>query len=279
MQGIRMMTDNRKEKHFVVPGLSRGLHILELLSQNHSGLMQTEIAQTLKLPIASVSRIVNQLEEMGYLRRNQDSKTFFLTLKMMQIGQSAMLDTSVLEISLPVMRQLRDEFHDTAAIGVIHDTSVVVVESIQGTHPFVFMPKPGHTEPIHPTGPGKAIMAWYGEVERDELMSRMTFKRYNERTITSRPAFIKELNRIRERGWALDDAEEYDGVYCIAVPIFDRTGYPIASIWITGPHDRIPASRHPAIATRMITLVSKVSEALGYRGPFSHRSHGTNANP
>ncbi|MBO7653617.1 MAG: IclR family transcriptional regulator [Kiritimatiellae bacterium] len=260
-----MKNDNRDD-HFVVPGLSRGLHILELLSQNHSRLTQTEIAQSLKLPIASVSRIVNQLEQMGYLRRNEDAKTFHLTLKLLQIGQRAFIDTSVLEISLPVMRQLRDEFHDTAAIGVIHDTSVVVIESIQGIHPFVFVPKPGHTEPIHPTGPGKAIMAWYSKEERDELMSRMTFKRYNARTITSRSAFIKELDRIRERGWALDDAEEYDGVYCIAVPVFDRTGYPIASIWITGPHDRIPASRHPAIAERMIALVSKVSEAIGYRG-------------
>ncbi len=254
-----------QEKFFSVPGLSRGIHIMELLAQRSDGLTQTEIAHELGLPFASVSRITIQLEEMGYLRRDPESKVFRLTMKMMVVGQRAMLGTDMLELAIPVMRQLRDELHDTIALGVIQGTNVVVVESLPGTHPFIFTLNPGFTGQIHVTAPGKAIMAWYDDAHREELLSRMRFKKYNERTITSRAAFVKELNLTRQRGWALDNAEEYDGVYCISVPIFDRTGFPIAAIWVTGPMNRVPSSRYPAIAARLNALVGTISAALGHQ--------------
>lgn len=253
-----------QEKFFSVPGLSRGIHIMELLAQRSDGLTQTEIAHELGLPFASVSRITIQLEEMGYLRRDPESKVFRLTMKMMVVGQRAMLGTDMLELAIPVMRQLRDELHDTIALGVIQGTNVVVVESLPGTHPFIFTLNPGFTGQIHVTAPGKAIMAWYDDAHREELLSRMRFKKYNERTITSRAAFVKELNLTRQRGWALDNAEEYDGVYCIAVPIFDRTGFPLAAIWVTEPMNRVPSSRYPAIAARLNALVGTISASLGY---------------
>ena len=253
------------EETFSVPGLSRGISILELLARQTEGLNQTEIAHALGIPFASVSRITIQLEEMGYLHRDPESKAFRLTMKMMVVGQRAMLGTDMLELAIPVMRKLRDELHDTIALGVIQGTNVVVVESVPGTHQFIFTLNPGFTGQIHVTAPGKAIMAWYDDARRDAMLSRMRFKKYNDRTITSRAAFVKELKLTRQRGWALDNAEEYDGVYCIAVPIFDRTGFPLASIWVTGPMNRVPVSRYHAIATRLNALVGTISSALGYQ--------------
>lgn len=253
------------DDNFSVPGLSRGIRIMELLAQRSDGLNQTEIAHALGIPFASVSRITLQLEEMGYLRRDPESKAFRLTMKMMVVGQRAMLGADMLELAIPVMRQLRDELHDTVALGVIQGTNVVVVESVPGTHPFIFTLNPGFTGQIHVTAPGKAILAWYDDARRDALLARMKFKRYNARTITSRTAFVKELALTRRRGWALDNAEEYDGVYCIAVPILDRTGFPLAAIWVTGPMNRVPSSRYPAIAARLNALVGTISSALGHQ--------------
>ena len=142
-----------KDDNFSVPGLSRGIRIMELLAQRSDGLNQTEIAHALGIP--------------------------FLTMKMMVVGQRAMLGADMLELAIPVMRQLRDELHDTVALGVIQGTNVVVVESVPGTHPFIFTLNPGFTGQIHVTAPGKAILAWYDDARRDALLARMKFKRYN----------------------------------------------------------------------------------------------------
>ena len=55
-----------------------------------------------------------------------------------------------------------------------------------------------------------------------------------------------------------------DGVYCIAVPILDRTDFPLAAIWVTGPMNRVPSSRYPAIAARLNALVGTISAAVGH---------------
>lgn len=253
-----------KDDNFSVPGLSRGIRIMELLAQRSDGLNQTEIAHALGIPFASVSRITLQLEEMGYLRRDPESKAFRLTMKMMVVGQRAMLGADMLELAIPVMRQLRDELHDTVALGVIQGTNVVVVESVPGTHPFIFTLNPGFTGQIHVTAPGKAILAWMPDAERNALIAQMKFKRYNERTITDRKAFIRELAATRERGYALDNAEEYDGVYCVGAPVLDRTGYPVSAIWVTGPSNRINAARIAQMGARVQAEALKVSTSLGY---------------
>ena len=260
----------QNKEDFAVPGLSRGIHILELLAKRPEGLTQSGIAQALSIPFASVSRITNQLEAMGYLLRHPESKAFRLSMRMMMIGQRALIGLDMMELAIPVMRQIRDEMQDTVALGVIQGTNVVVVESVPGTHPFIFTLNPGFTGQIHVTAPGKAIMAWYDKTRRNAILDKMRFKRYNERTITTRTAFEKELDRTRQRGWAVDNGEEYDGVYCLAVPVLDRTGFPVAAIWVTGPGNRVPASRHPKIAGRLIELVGGISSALGYESEQRH---------
>ena len=250
---IRVM---QNEEDFAVPGLSRGIHILELLAKRPEGLTQSEIAQALSIPFASVSRITNQLETMGYLLRHPQSKAFRLSMRMMMVGQRALIGLDTMELAIPVMRQIRDEMQDTVALGVIQGTNVVVVESVPGTHPFIFTLNPGFTGQIHVTAPGKAIMAWYDLTRRNALLDQMRFKRYNERTITTRTAFEKELDRTRQRGWALDNAEEYDGVYCIAVPLLDRTGFPLAAIGIVLKAERLPLNTGVGICLGMMPLLA-----------------------
>lgn len=68
----------------------------------------------------------------------------------------------------------------------------------------------------------------------------MEFGRYNERTITSRDEYLKELDMVLCKGYAMDNEEELSGVICISVPVLDYKGYPCGAIWISGPKDRLP---------------------------------------
>ncbi len=67
----------------------------------------------------------------------------------------------------------------------------------------------------------------------------MEFTRYNARTITTRDAYLEELEKVRKLGYAMDNEEELNGVICIGAPIFNYTGYPCGAIWISGPKDRL----------------------------------------
>ena len=247
-----------------VPGLDRGLAVMEFLSAYERGKTQIEIASALHLPVSSIARITLQLEATGWLRRDPDTRTFSLTMKMLTIGQRALFESNLVELSLPFMRQLRDKWLDTVVFGVMHDTEIVTIENCAGKRLFRYSIDPGHRSPVHCTAPGKAIAAFLPKAVQADLVSRLKFVRYNARTITSPKAFAKELESVRAIGYSVDRAEQYNGIYCVGAPILDRNSYPIAAIWITGPSENISKSDIPKIGADFKSASLRISSILGF---------------
>lgn len=92
----------------------------------------------------------------------------------------------------------------------------------------------------------------------------MDFQRFNERTITSREDYMKELRKILKLGYAIDNEEELTGVICIAAPVFDYRGYPCGSIWISGPKGRLTKEVIENNAVLIKEEAKLISAELGY---------------
>ena len=138
-----------------------------------------------------------------------------------------------------MLRSLRDELKETVLIGTIVETEFVVLGQVLGSHHFKFSLDLGSRLPLHTSAPAKAMMAWLPPGERAALVSRISFTRFNERTLSDVKALSQELEQARADGYALDRGEQLSGIHCVAAPVFNRHGYPIAGIWTTGPVDRI----------------------------------------
>lgn len=251
---------------YSVPGLERGLAILEYLAAHPEGKSQNEIAEELRCPTASVFRMTLSLEKAGYLVRNPKTKTFRHTLKMLMLGQKAISEIDLVGNALPVMRTLRDQLQDTVALGVLNETEIIVLESVLGSHLFRFSLTAGHRIVLHASAPGKAILGFLPEDQRNWTLQKMTFVKYNANTISSLKAFQRELARVLKKGYAVDRGEEYAGIYCLGAPIFDRYGYPIAAIWVTGPDNRVKPSQYPSIGEHVRDGALEISRILGYQG-------------
>ena len=255
--------EREEESRYSVPGLARGLRILEYLAMSSGGKTQKEIAEALGYPLSSVSRITLQLADMGYLSRDPQTKIFSMTLKMLLVGQQALADMDLVGLALPVMRKMRDLLQDTVLLGVLNGTEIVVIESVPGTRLFRFTVDPGHRITLSASAPGKAILANLPVPERETLLDKIRFVRFNENTLT-REAFEEELVSVRKKGYSVDHGEEYLGIYCIGGTIFDRNGFPVASIWVTGPGKDVPETRYPEIGRVIRTGCDRISRLMGY---------------
>lgn len=265
-----MTTTNSKKKKtdttYSVPGLERGLAILEFLAEHPEGKTQNEIAEELKCPSASVFRMTLSMEKAGYLVRNPQTKAFRHTMKMLMMGQKAISEIDLVGNTLPTMRKLRDALHDTVALGVLNEMEIIVLESVLGSHLFRFSLTAGHRIGLHASAPGKAILGFLPEDQRDRTIQNIKFVRYNDHTITTAKAFQQELASVREKGYSVDRGEEYASIYCLGAPIFDRNGYPIAAIWVTGPDNRVKPSQYPSIGEQIRDGALEISRILGYQG-------------
>jgi DNA-binding IclR family transcriptional regulator len=224
----------------------------------------TEIAADLKCPVSSAYRIVMALEELGLVGRDPETKQIRMTQKLLLIGQRAITETNLVENALDVMRELRDRVVDTVLIGVREGAEVIVLDEVIGTRMFCCVSKLGYRVPAYCSAPGKAMLAFLPEKERDAVLASTKLVRFNERTITNRDELRRELAAVVKKRYAFDNSEQFEGVYCIGAPIFDRTGYPVAAVWTTGLMMDLDHKRIPQIGATVRAHADQISARLGF---------------
>jgi DNA-binding IclR family transcriptional regulator len=245
-----------------VPILHRTLTILDHLRLHPQGL--TLIARELHFPKNTVYRILNTLSVHEYITRDTDSLRYLLSRKMVTFAYGSAQDRTLMESSLDVMRRLRDMITETVVISIFDRGEGIVLEQVQGLHPFRFVCDPGTRQPVHASASTKAILAYLPAKELETVIKGISFNRLTGTTITSHKAFINELDNVRHLGYAVDRSEALDGVHCVAAPVLNHQGYPLAAITVTGPKERMPLSAFPRIGMLMSKHTAEISRRLGY---------------
>jgi DNA-binding IclR family transcriptional regulator len=263
---------SRAASKYNVPNLERGLKMLELLLEHPEGMQQTEIAARMGCAKTSVYRISMTLMEYGYVVRDEESKTLRLSRKLVGMGSRALGEEDLLGVSVEVMKDLRDKLGETVLIGTLVERELVVLAQALGSHHFKFSVDLGSRLPLHAAAPGKAILAWLPARERDEIIRQLSFNRFNERTICDVEQFVRELEQAAAVGYAVDHGEQLSGIHCVAAPVFNRHGYPLASVWTTGPNDRLQRSDFPAVGALVAEHARSISARLGYEPQSSNNT-------
>lgn len=253
-----------KKSNYDVPSLKTGFEMLDYLSRHPRGMVLTDITAALDCPVSSAYRISMALEDLGLVSRDAETKQIRLTSKLLLIGQRAITETNLVEHALDLMRELRDRVVDTVLIGVREGAEVIVLDEALGTRMFAFISKLGYRIGVSCSAPGKAILACLPEREREDVIAQVRFVKYNERTIMTKERLRRELASVVKQGHAFDDAEQFEGVYCVAAPVFDRGGYPVAAIWTTGLMMDLDRKRLPEIGAIVRAHADRISARMGY---------------
>lgn len=250
--------------NYKVPNLEKGLAVLDYLSHSSKGKTLQEIKNDLEISQTTAYRILNTMVRLEYLMYNDDSKRYRLSHKLLTMGFRVLNEHQLLETVLPHLRDLRDELKETACFGVLGEEKGIFIDQAQGLHAFSFTLSPGKPFELHCSAPGKAIMAYLPINVRNRYLSYMKFHPYNQRTITNQTDYLKELEQVFQKGYALDNEEELTGVICIGAPVFNYKGYPCGAIWISGPKDRLTPETIASNALRIKETARQISAELGY---------------
>lgn len=260
----------------LAPALQRGLDILEDLHGQTDDQSVSSIAERLRLPPNSTLRLLATLEAKGYVERDPGSLKYRLTRKPASLALNGVREQSLLEAALPLMRDLRDTTGETVLLSIIEHGTGIVLEQIQSLHVFRFVCNPGAYHALHAAAPAKAILATLPQVDRSRLLDGYAFTRFTASTITDRKTFEKELLEGVRKGYWEDHAEEFEGICCVAAPVFNRMGCPIAAITVTGPLSRMTIREMATDGARVAECAKSVSRRMGY-GLIGSETHGVAA--
>lgn len=249
---------------FSVPNVERALSIFETLMTSPDGYTLSEIAQQLKLPRNSVFRITNALLLHHYVTRDEKTRKYGLSHKLFGIAYNSASTRTLMENSMDIMRQLRDEVTETTIISVMSDGAGLVLEQVPAVHAFRFVCDAGLRQPVNASASPKAMMAFMPENAVEEILIKAKLQKFTSRTITGRQVLREHLQEIRKQGFALDIGEHIEGVNCAGAPILNQQGYAVAAVTVIGPTFRMPVESLPAIGQTVRSYADKISTRFGH---------------
>ena len=244
--------------------LERGLAVLELLGAVEGGLPLSEIAQRLDLATGTTHRLLRTLILRGYVEQDPRSRWYQLGLKILQLHGATIGAMRIASEARPHLRDLMLQTGERAHLAVYRGGAVVYIDNVDNRDSLARHVPIGVQRPAHATGLGKALLAYESPEELDAFLARADLTRFTDTTITDPDEFRRELAAIRERGVAVDRGERLPQVHCIAAPIFDSTGRPVAAVSVAGTPERI-GSRASELAVCALVTARTISARLGYR--------------
>jgi IclR family transcriptional regulator, acetate operon repressor len=247
--------------------VERALAMLEAVAQAAEGLSNAEISRKLNIPKSSASYILRTLETQGYLRRDAESGKYRVGLKILSLSRGALGGRDVRGIALPIMRHLTKQTGLTCHLAVLDGPDAVYIEKVE-PEGFIRMDTwVGRRMCVHATSVGKAIVAHIPQPQLEQILHQSGMERRTPKTITTQPRLLKELEKIRAQGYAIDDEENNLGARCVAAPIFDDRSSIEASLGLSGTTQQVSPQTMPRILEALKDAARHISMGMGYRPP------------
>ncbi len=258
---------------YTVKSLVKALGILDCLAESErEGYTLTELSQKLHLHISTVHRLLVNLTRQGFVDVNPAKGTYEVGYRVMRMGLKVLERMDFRRVAQPLLSELSQKVEETVHLAILQGDHAVSIEKFHGPHPVSLDTPLGAAMPLHATGVGKALLAFQEEKQTAAIIRTVGLPSLTRNTLTSSAELKKELARIREQGFAVDDEEAVTGLRCVAAPFFDHSGRTVAAFSVAGPASRVSLQRTPEIASAVLEAAAEISHRLGYSPPANLRS-------
>lgn len=256
--------DTRAGKTKGVQAVDRALILLEALARAEGPVSLSALSAEVGLHISTVHRLLNTLARRGFVEQEPYQGRYRLGLKLFEIGHRALYSLDIRAVARPFMRQLVEEFNETANLAVLDGTEVVYIDQVESKNMVKMMARPGTRGPAYCTGAGKVLLAYLPPSQLEKVLSSLNLEPYTPMTITDVGRLKQELEAVRQQGFAIDREELEEGVRCVAAPIRNHEQRVVAALSVSGPSNRLTEE---LIRERLVEAVCRaarvISEALG----------------
>ncbi|MBV9278703.1 MAG: IclR family transcriptional regulator [Chloroflexi bacterium] len=242
--------------------LNKAIDVLEYLADGNAWSV-SDLSVCTGLNKATVYRILGTLERRAYVRKDPDKRQYSVGRALLALSRSVLSSSDLTKVSRPILLKLREEFRETVNLGVIDNGHLLyldVLESERGLRTSVAL---GSRDHLHSTALGKAMLASLPPAEARRLLSRGPRTQVTPRTITNLAEILRELDAVRERGYAVDREENETGAHCVGVAVLGGDGRPLAAISMSGPAWRVPEDAISQIGARLRDASHAIELALG----------------
>lgn len=250
------------DAHYV-KSLDKALMLLEALAAADGALTLTHLAQRVGLPLPTTHRLLTTLERRRFVQYDGEQSRWSVGVRAFIVGNTFLPRRNLARLAMPVLRRLMEESGETTNLAVESGGEAVFLAHVECRDMMRASSRPGSRVALYCSGVGKALLSAMSADEVARVLHEHGLARLTPTTIDTPEKMLAELQRIRGQGYAYDDQEHAKGVRCVAAPVFDESGRPLAAISLSGPTARITDERVPVLGQQVAAAARQITQELG----------------
>lgn len=244
--------------------LDKALNLLDILCQHGRASIKT-LSRVSSYPAPTVHRLLSVLTNKGYVIHDPQSREYSLGIKFLELGARVRQDIRLAPLVMPAMRELMELSGETVNLVMFEQNEAIYVEQIVNPRSMMLMfTRIGARVPLYCSGVGKAYLAIQEDVALQEYLNAVPRIQHTEHTFADEAALREELQRTRERGYAIDNEEMAYGVRCAAALIRQSRTVVLGCISVSGPAGRVSLERLPELGLHVRRAAEEISHGLGF---------------
>lgn len=241
-----------REEGVAVGSLSRGLQILDVLTQAPGWLALSDIVAETGLDASTAHRLLQSLVESGHAVRDDALKRYLPGPRALSPLSLFHPVTQLRREAVPVLEFLKSQIGETCAFVLFLGHERMVVDFVRGSHPLSAYYDTWLKSPLHGSASGKLLLAWMGDAEKAELLGPGPYPAHTPRTITSPEVLAADLAVVRQQGFAVAREDAYESLVALGVPLaFQRDARPIGCLVVSAASSSLPPQAEQRIAEQL----------------------------
>lgn len=221
-----------------------------------------EIARRTGINASTVSRLLATLVSGGYVQYLPESGRYRLGPHLIRLANHVMSGLDLRTVARPHLVALEGETGETATLSVAGERDAVTVDFVASRQAVASVARIGRPSVAHATATGKVMLAFGEGQSLDGSLERFT-----DRTLTDRKVLRREVERVREQGWAQAVKEREADLNAVAAPVFGAGGTLAAILGVQGPAGRFGRKKRDAALPHLKQHAAAISAELGYTEP------------
>ena len=248
-----------------VQSAERIFEILETLVKN-GAMGLTELSAGLGLHKSTVHRLLNSLAVMGYVRQDPATGKYLSTFKIVELAGRLLGRIDILSVAHRHLEELMKQTHETVHFVQREGCNIVYIDKVESDANSIRMVSHiGLLQPMFCTAVGKAILAELPDEEIRSVWGHSGVHKLTPNTIVDFDGLMREIEKIRRDGYALDNEENEVGVRCIAASVLNFSGKTDNAFSISAPLSRMSDGRVRELSAHVLATKRAISRELGYR--------------
>ncbi len=239
-----------------VRAVERALDILKAFNAKNYSMSASELMHKVNLSRPTLYRLLKTLENNDFISSSSEPLKFRLGPAVAQMAHAWSSAIDLKEIAQPILEDLWNFTGETVVLFQLQGLNRVCIAELASQHALSYKMGVGYKELISVGASGRAILAFTDLIQEFETAPIPTVK-------NKKLNLKKELELIRQKGYALSQEEVIDGAVAIAAPFFKNTGEIVGAIAVFGPSVRMKKAEIVKHVKHLLEASNKLSISLG----------------